>query len=90
VTELERALRLLWMLVDSDPCWFDHNGDCQAHGWFGLTREEPCPHEEAKRQLRSYGVDISKPDWPGLAHGDQPIVTTPAHDANPGQDACPP
>lgn len=86
MTELEHALKLLWLLVDSDPCWFDHHGDCQAHGWHGMEQGELCPVEEAKRMLRSYGVDISKPEWPGLAHDDQGMVTTPGQDANSGHD----
>jgi hypothetical protein len=67
VTEAEQALKLLWLLVDGDPCWFDHNYSCQAHGWFGMEQGELCPHEEAKRLLRSKGVDIKAPDWPGLS-----------------------
>jgi hypothetical protein len=32
---------------DSD-CSFDHHGDCQAHGWFGLEGSE-CPNATARR-----------------------------------------
>lgn len=51
VTELadriESAESLLRALVDADDCWFDHNGDCQAHGFF----DGPCAHEQAKQFL---------------------------------------
>lgn len=33
-------------LTDPDPCWYDHHGHCQAHGW---TATDPaCPHARAK------------------------------------------
>ncbi|MGW7398072.1 hypothetical protein ACWGH7_16425 [Streptomyces cyaneofuscatus] len=32
--------------VDPDPCWFDHHGYCQAHGWVGT--DPGCPHGRAK------------------------------------------
>jgi hypothetical protein len=42
---------LLESLVDDDPCWFDHNGGCQAHGYLALEPGEVCPQEELKRLL---------------------------------------
>jgi hypothetical protein len=44
---LLQARDLLSALIDPDPCRFDHNGDCQAHGFFG----GPCAHELAKQFL---------------------------------------
>ncbi|MDG5773906.1 hypothetical protein [Mycolicibacterium fortuitum] len=44
---IESAESLLRALVDADDCWFDHNGDCQAHGFF----DGPCAHEQAKQFL---------------------------------------
>lgn len=44
---IEAAESLLRALVDADDCWFDHNGDCQAHGFF----DGPCAHEQAKQFL---------------------------------------
>lgn len=38
-------------LTDPDECWFDHSGNCQAHGWF--TDERPCPHARAKKWLKT-------------------------------------
>lgn len=43
--------RLLAALVDSDDCWFDHHGGCQAHAQLSIEPGELCPHEEAKRWL---------------------------------------
>lgn len=36
-------------LTDPDPCWFDHHGYCQAHGW--MQTEPACPHQRAKDAL---------------------------------------
>jgi hypothetical protein len=53
-----RALKLLADLVDADPCWFDHNGDCQAHGFFGLRYSgQNCAHQDAKDLLDEMGVE---------------------------------
>lgn len=30
-----------------DPCWFDHHGGCQAHGFLNLKPGEVCPAAEA-------------------------------------------
>lgn len=42
---------LLEELIDPDPCWFDHHGGCQAHGFLDSTPGELCPVEQAKRLL---------------------------------------
>jgi hypothetical protein len=43
------VMDLLADFVDTDDCWFDHHGYCQAHGWF---RTDPtCPHARAKDLL---------------------------------------
>lgn len=42
-------VNLLADLVDSDECWFDHHGYCQAHAWFAT--EPVCPHARAKKLL---------------------------------------
>lgn len=49
--ERDEARGLLSKLVDPDQCWFDHNGDCQAHGWTIRTPGGLCGHEQAKRLL---------------------------------------
>lgn len=46
---IEAAGRLIRDFTDSDDCWFDHNGGCQAHGYLSLAPGELCPHAEAKR-----------------------------------------
>lgn len=33
-------------LVDRDPCHYDHDGGCQAHGWDSGV---DCPHARAKK-----------------------------------------
>ena len=38
-------------LIDADPCWFDHHGGCQAHGYLSLEPGEKCPHARAKELL---------------------------------------
>jgi len=48
---LEQALTLVRDFTDADPCWFDHNGGCQAHGYLTIARGQMCPHEEAKLLL---------------------------------------
>lgn len=45
------ARQIIEELTDPDPCSFDHHGDCQAHGFFDLSSENPCGHAKAKRFL---------------------------------------
>lgn len=47
---------LLESLVDSDGCWFDHQGGCQAHGYLGLEPGEICPQAELKALLAAGGT----------------------------------
>jgi hypothetical protein len=57
-TPLEtKALELLVCLVDSDDCWFDHHGGCQAHGYLSLAPGEICPVRETKDLLDEHGVE---------------------------------
>lgn len=42
---------LLEALVDPDPCWFDHHGGCQAHGWLEPDPGAVCPQERLKALL---------------------------------------
>jgi hypothetical protein len=42
-------------LIDPDPCWFDHHGGCQAHGYLSLAPGEKCPHQQAKEVLAELG-----------------------------------
>lgn len=45
----DQIAELLDDLTDPDPCWFDHHGYCQAHGW--MATEPRCPHARAKDVL---------------------------------------
>lgn len=47
-------VELLRSLVDDDPCWFDHHGGCQAHGYLSLEPGQKCPHAEAKEILAAH------------------------------------
>lgn len=45
----QAMLGLLKELSDPEPCWFDHDGGCQAHG---PTSTWPrCPHAHAHEML---------------------------------------
>jgi hypothetical protein len=46
--ERGRLAQLVRDLTDPDPCYFDHHGGCQAHGYLSLKPGEKCPHAEAK------------------------------------------
>ena len=35
-------------IFDDDPCFHDHHGYCQAHGWFCT---DPCPHKRARAAI---------------------------------------
>ncbi len=48
--------RLIRDLLDSDDCWFDHHGGCQAHGYLSLEPGALCPPAEAKLVLAAEGV----------------------------------
>lgn len=43
--EYEHALVLAYQLSDATPCWYDHHGYCQEHGWL---RDGPCPNGQAE------------------------------------------
>ena len=49
VKQLREAADTLDSLVDPDPCWFDHHGGCQAHGFLDLQPGEECPNAAAQR-----------------------------------------
>lgn len=48
---------LLESLVDEGPCYFDHHGGCQGHGYLGLQPGELCPQYELKVLLGIIGAD---------------------------------
>lgn len=45
LAEVDGLRALVADFVDPDPCSLDHNGYCQAHGWYS---GRPCPHRRAK------------------------------------------
>lgn len=47
----KELLALIGDLADEDPCWYDHHGGCQAHGYLSLEEGERCPHAVAKELL---------------------------------------
>lgn len=49
---LKQAYTLLAELVDTEDCWFDHHGGCQAHGYLSLEQGEKCPQFEVKELLK--------------------------------------
>ncbi|MGI6878805.1 hypothetical protein [Microbacterium sp. gxy059] len=49
-------VQLVRDLIDPDECWFDHNGGCQAHGYFSLQPGELCPNAEAKAWISEMGA----------------------------------
>ena len=49
--EVERLTGLVAELADPEPCSFDHNGGCQAHGFLTLRPGETCPQHDAARIL---------------------------------------
>lgn len=54
VNELAQLRELVEAFTDSDPCWFDHHGGCQSHGYLYLEPGELCPHAEAKQLIESW------------------------------------
>lgn len=54
VRTIVELIELVEDFTDEDACRFDHNGDCQAHGWF--ETDPKCPHARAKELLSAMGV----------------------------------
>ena len=57
--ELAKAMDLLADFVNNESCHYDHNNECQEHGWYDETGDPDwkCPHQRAKLFLESHGVD---------------------------------
>ena len=45
---IEELETLIGLLAHDDPCWFDHHGGCQAHGFLELQHGERCPVSRAQ------------------------------------------
>jgi hypothetical protein len=52
-TYIEVSRSLLLSLVDTEDCWFDHHGGCQAHMYLDLRPGELCPQQELKNILEA-------------------------------------
>ena len=50
---LADALGVLNLLVDTNPCVTDAEGNCTQHGWYTLGRSE-CAHARARRLLNDH------------------------------------
>ena len=57
--EIHDLVALIGDLADEDPCYFDHHGGCQAHGYLSLQPGEVCPQEEAKDVIARYAQEAS-------------------------------
>jgi len=49
----EEALKILLDLREDEPCRFDHHGNCQAHGWFGIDK---CPQARIVELMDRYKI----------------------------------
>ena len=58
--QIELLRDLLTELVGKDPCSFNRNRSCLAHGHFRLDQGAMCPVEEAKLWLRSLGDPVDE------------------------------
>ena len=56
--ERDKLLALVRDLTDPEPCWLDHHGGCQAHGYISLQPGERCPQAEAKDALAAAGIEL--------------------------------
>lgn len=49
--KLIQASEIIYGLTDPDPCEYDHNHSCQAHGDFYIPAGEKCITQRAKDYL---------------------------------------
>ena len=63
-----------YLATNNEPCWFDHHGGCQAHGYLSLEPGEHCPegaallahrrlaegHYPAGRAVQDDGLDVER------------------------------
>ena len=55
--ERDKLAALVRDLTDDEPCWLDHHGGCQAHGYLSLKPGERCPQAEAKELLAAMDAE---------------------------------
>lgn len=53
--EIARLKDIVEALTDDDPCYYDHHGYCQAHGWMAVS--PACPHARARALTGSQSHD---------------------------------
>ena len=53
--EKHEALELIRDFLDPDPCYYDHHGYCQAHGW--CDTDPACPHARARKMLPTHMLE---------------------------------
>lgn len=82
-TTAERLAALVRDFLDPDPCWLDHHGYCQAHGWLC---EGPCPHGRARQVLAEY--DAAPAVVPSVG-GAAEIASCPGYETSPNPCRCP-
>ncbi|ASX98744.1 hypothetical protein SEA_COLUCCI_75 [Arthrobacter phage Colucci] len=63
LVRVEEVRPIIAEILDSEPCDRDHNGGCQAHGYYGLTPGELCPQQTAKHWLETHPAPVQ--DKPG-------------------------
>lgn len=50
-------------LAEDTECSFDHHGDCQTHGWFGLRDDgSDCPVGSARKLVKIWRDESDNPD----------------------------
>ena len=54
---IQEAVELLQELTsESEPCWFDHHGGCQEHGYLSGG----CAFDDARKFIKRYEVNNGK------------------------------
>lgn len=53
LAEVEQLRALIGELTDPEPCDWDHNHSCQAHGYFFLDQGRSCPMYDAQQVVRA-------------------------------------
>ncbi len=55
--QIERLHDLIACVADESPCWFDHHGGCQEHGFLSLKAGERCPMGEIQELIAAQGKE---------------------------------
>ena len=60
--DMTTVLLVLSDLLDPDPCDWDHNHSCQAHGHFYIPQGQLCPVEHGKQLVQQALASGELPD----------------------------